>query len=70
MHPSRGVAWVLGERLGRTDVSELRTRIGITTGQLADRVPPTERVLDVVVTAAWWFHAWLCGRVTSDDVVR
>ena len=53
MHPSRGAAWVLAERLGRTDVSELRTRIGITTGQLADRVPPTERVLDVVVTAAW-----------------
>ncbi|ROP32376.1 ABC transporter ATP-binding protein [Couchioplanes caeruleus] len=53
MHPSRGAAWVLGERLGRTDVSELRTRVGITTGQLADQVPPEERVLDVVVTAAW-----------------
>jgi iron complex transport system ATP-binding protein len=52
-HPSRGTAYVLGERLGRTDVNELRTRIGITTGQLADRLPPTERVLDVVVTAAW-----------------
>jgi iron complex transport system ATP-binding protein len=53
MHPSRGSAYVLGERLGRTDVNELRTRIGITTGQLADRLPPEERVLDVVVTAAW-----------------
>ncbi|MFI5931449.1 ABC transporter ATP-binding protein [Actinoplanes sp. NPDC051494] len=53
IHPSRGTAWVLGERLGRTDVNELRTRVGITTGQLAERVPPTERVLDVVVTAAW-----------------
>jgi iron complex transport system ATP-binding protein len=53
MHPSRGTAYVLGERLGRTDINELRTRIGITTGQLADRVPPDERVLDVVVTAAW-----------------
>ena len=53
MHPSRGTAYVLGERLGRTDVTELRTRIGITVGQLADRVPPDERVLDVVVTAAW-----------------
>ena len=53
LHPSRGTAYVLGERLGRTDVNELRTRVGITTGQLADRVPPTERVLDVVVTAAW-----------------
>ena len=53
MHPSRGTAWILGERLGRTDVTELRTRIGLTTGQFADRVPPAERVLDVVVTAAW-----------------
>jgi iron complex transport system ATP-binding protein len=53
MHPSRGTAWVLGERLGRTDVNELRTRIGLSTGQFADRVPPGERVLDVVVTAAW-----------------
>jgi iron complex transport system ATP-binding protein len=53
LHPTRGTAYVLGERLGRTDVSELRTRIGITTGQVAERVPPAERVLDVVVTAAW-----------------
>jgi iron complex transport system ATP-binding protein len=53
LHPSRGTALVLGERLGRTDVTELRTRIGLTTGQFADQVPPGERVLDVVVTAAW-----------------
>jgi len=53
LHPSRGTAWILGERLGRTDVNELRTRIGLTTGRLADQVPPNERVLDVVVTAAW-----------------
>jgi iron complex transport system ATP-binding protein len=53
MHPSRGTAYVLGERLGRTDVNELRTRIGFSTGQFGERIPPTERVLDVVVTAAW-----------------
>jgi iron complex transport system ATP-binding protein len=53
MHPSRGTAWVLGERLGRTDVNELRTRVGLTTGSFTERVPPAERVLDVVVTAAW-----------------
>ena len=44
---------MLGERLGRTDVDELRTRIGLSTAALAERVPPDERVLDVVVTAAW-----------------
>ncbi len=53
MHPSRGTARVLGERLGRTDVTELRTRIGLTTGAFGERLPPDERVLDVVVTAAW-----------------
>jgi iron complex transport system ATP-binding protein len=53
LHPSRGQAWILGERLGRVDVNELRTRIGLTTGRIADQVPPNERVLDVVVTAAW-----------------
>jgi len=53
LHPSRGTAYVLGERLGRTDVTELRTRIGMSTGQFGERVPPAERVLDVVVTAAW-----------------
>ena len=53
MHPTRGTAYVLGERLGRTDITELRTRIGLTTGQFAESIPAGERVLDVVVTAAW-----------------
>jgi iron complex transport system ATP-binding protein len=53
MHPSRGTAHVLGERLGRTDVNELRTRIGLTSAKLADSIPESERVVDAVVTAAW-----------------
>ncbi|SBT52871.1 iron complex transport system ATP-binding protein [Micromonospora auratinigra] len=53
LHPSSGVAHVLGERIGRTDVNELRTRIGLSTATLAERIPADERVTDVVVTAAW-----------------
>jgi iron complex transport system ATP-binding protein len=53
IHPTHGTAYVLGERLGRTDVNELRTRIGMSTGQFGERIPPGERVIDVVVTAAW-----------------
>ncbi|MEU4687722.1 ABC transporter ATP-binding protein [Actinoplanes sp. NPDC023714] len=53
MHPTSGQAYVLAEKLGRTDVNELRTRVGITTGRFADQVPPDEKVIDVVVTAAW-----------------
>ncbi|ASW53911.1 iron ABC transporter ATP-binding protein [Plantactinospora sp. KBS50] len=53
LHPTSGTVHILGERLGRTDVSELRTRIGLSTAALADRIPGQERVRDVVVTAAW-----------------
>ncbi|MFJ6195539.1 ABC transporter ATP-binding protein [Micromonospora sp. NPDC092111] len=53
LHPTTGVAHVLGERIGRTDVNELRTRIGLSTAAVAERVPAEERVSDVVVTAAW-----------------
>jgi iron complex transport system ATP-binding protein len=53
LHPSRGTVRVLGERLGRVDLGELRTRIGLSTVALQDRIPPQEAVQDVVVTAAW-----------------
>jgi iron complex transport system ATP-binding protein len=53
LHPSEGTVHLLGERLGRTDVHELRTRVGLSTAALADRIPPDETVRDLVVTAAW-----------------
>ena len=53
LHPTRGTVHVLGERLGRVDVAELRTRVGLTTVALHDRIPPDEAVRDVVVTASW-----------------
>ena len=52
LHPSRGAVTVLGERLGRTDVFELRTRVGLASVAVHDRIPGTETVLDVVRTAA------------------
>lgn len=52
-HPSSGVAYVLGERLGRTDMSELRARVGLSGSALAQRVPPGEVVRDLVVSAGY-----------------
>ncbi len=52
-HPSKGTAEVLGETLGAVDVFELRPRIGVTSAALADRIPKSERVSDVVVSAAY-----------------
>lgn len=53
MHPTRGVAGVLGEVLGAVDVFELRPRIGLASASLAERIPGGERVGDVVVTASY-----------------
>jgi iron complex transport system ATP-binding protein len=53
MHPTQGVVHLLGERLGRVDVFELRPRIGLCSAALANRMPPEEKVLDVVVSAGY-----------------
>jgi iron complex transport system ATP-binding protein len=53
MHPTSGVAGVLGEVLGTVDVFELRPRIGLASASLSERLPGRERVADVVVTASY-----------------
>jgi iron complex transport system ATP-binding protein len=53
LHPTRGTATILGETLGRTDVFDLRPRVGLASAAFADRLPPGERVRDVVLTAAY-----------------
>ncbi|MEH3143182.1 MAG: ABC transporter ATP-binding protein [Mycobacterium kyogaense] len=52
-HPSSGTAHILGERLGRVDMSELRARIGLSSASLAQRVPDDEVVRDLVVSAGY-----------------
>ncbi|MGH3825014.1 MAG: ABC transporter ATP-binding protein, partial [Pseudonocardiaceae bacterium] len=53
LHPSYGTVHVLGERLGRTDVFELRPRIGFSSAALAGRIPGDELVSDLVVSAGY-----------------
>jgi iron complex transport system ATP-binding protein len=53
LHPTVGTVHVLGEQLGRVNVFELRTRIGLTSAALNQRVPNDELVRDVVVSAGW-----------------
>jgi iron complex transport system ATP-binding protein len=53
IHPTTGVAGVLGEVLGAVDVFELRPRIGLSSAAMAERLPADELVRDVVVTASY-----------------
>ncbi len=70
LFPSAGTVRVLGETLGRVDVNELRTRIGLTTVALHDRIPPDEVVLDVVQTAAWSVVGRFREEYQSQDTAR
>ena len=53
IHPTSGMAGILEEVLGAVDVFELRPRIGLSSAALASQIPEHEKVLNVVVTAAY-----------------
>ena len=52
-YPTTGTATVLGERLGKVDMTELRQRVGLSSSALAQRIPDDELVRDVVVSAGY-----------------
>ncbi|UOQ58479.1 ABC transporter ATP-binding protein [Leucobacter allii] len=51
--PTGGRVEVLGKRLGAVDVFELRNRIGFVSSASERRIPRSETVRDVVLTAAY-----------------
>lgn len=53
IHPSRGTVQILDSPVGGVDLFELRPRIGFASTAMAKRIPAGERVLDVVLTAAY-----------------
>jgi iron complex transport system ATP-binding protein len=58
--PTRGTVEILGERLGRVDMRELRTRIAAVSASVARTLRPEIPALDVVLTGrdaaleTWW----------------
>ncbi|HIW90570.1 MAG TPA: ABC transporter ATP-binding protein [Candidatus Corynebacterium avicola] len=52
-YPSSGTARIVGETLGRTDVRELRTAVGMSSAAIAHQIPGDERVLDLVISAGY-----------------
>jgi iron complex transport system ATP-binding protein len=53
MHPTKGSALVLDEKIGKVDLAELRPRVGFASTAEARRIPGDETVLNVVLTAAY-----------------
>lgn len=58
--PTRGTAEILGARLGRVDMRELRRRISVVSASVARNLRPAQAALDVVLTGrhaaleTWW----------------
>jgi len=62
-HPTSGTVDVLGERLGRTDVRALRTRVGFVSAAISDQLRPGLTAHDAVRTARFgalepWWHRY------------
>jgi iron complex transport system ATP-binding protein len=53
LFPTSGTVEVLGRQLGKVDLFELRTRIGICGSMKHEQIPYDETVRDVVITAAY-----------------
>jgi iron complex transport system ATP-binding protein len=53
LHPTKGKLHLLGERVGKTDMRELKMRIGLCSAALNGRVPADEKVVDLVVSAGY-----------------
>ena len=51
--PTKGEIRLLGHQMGKVDVFELRTRIGVCGSMKHEQIPADETVKDVVLTAAY-----------------
>lgn len=51
--PSSGEAYIMSERLGRADMRDLRSMIGVSSAALANRIPDDEKVADLVISAGY-----------------
>src|SRR6476646_2771711 len=70
LFPSRGRVELLGEVFGKVDLGELRTRVGLSSALLADRIPAHERALDVVITASYGVVGRWQERYDDADAAR
>ena len=68
--PTTGAVEILGEPLETADLVDLRTRIGLASVAVADRVPPTEKVIDLVLTASYGILGRAAETYDSFDLTR
>lgn len=53
MFPTTGTVTLVGEQMGRVDLREIRTAIGMSSSAMAQRIPGDEKVSDIVISAGY-----------------
>lgn len=53
LYPSSGELIVLGQMFGKSDITELKTRVGMTSASLLALIPEDENVEDIVLSSAY-----------------
>jgi iron complex transport system ATP-binding protein len=70
VRPTHGTVEVLGERVEDADLTDLRSRIGMSSSAIAEQVPQNEKVIDLVLTAAYGILSRDAEDYDSGDVTR
>jgi iron complex transport system ATP-binding protein len=70
LFPTEGSVEILGEAVEDAEIIDLRTRIGLASAAVADRVPPAEKVIDLVLTASYGILGRTAEDYDSFDVTR
>jgi iron complex transport system ATP-binding protein len=68
--PTAGTVEILGEDIEDADLIDLRSRIGLASNAIADRVPNGEKVIDLVLTASYGTIGRAAEAYDSGDVTR
>jgi iron complex transport system ATP-binding protein len=68
--PTHGTVEILGEPLHAADITDLRTRIGLSSAAVADLVPRQEKVIDLVLTSSYGILGRDAEDYDSDDLTR
>jgi iron complex transport system ATP-binding protein len=74
IHPSEGVAHVLGERIGRTNLPELRKQIGWISTSITDLIHDDDPAIEIVLAGAkastrLWFTPTLEHEARANDLL-
>jgi len=70
IHPSSGAATILGGRMGRTPVHDLRARIALVEPAFGRAVHPRRTALHLVLSGATGTFATLADRIGPAEAVR